>query len=154
MGSLVWMSPSVVARTSEIRPGLRSCFLPFPDRLLAMDDKVEGQGIASAILAEEPDAWQRFLEAYEQRLLGLYVKFSTDWQVEPAKDLVQGFLLAKVFRHADVMLGPCSRGEKPLWPRLAGSCMKFCVSEARNRAAQGRTESRWRREFRLDTGES
>lgn len=110
-----------------------------------MGDEVEGQGIALAILREEPNAWPRFRESYEKRLLNLASTCLIGRQTGfgmAAEDSVQSFLLAKVFWRPEVMFGPCSRGEKPLWPRLARSYKNFFTGEARKRARERQPQAR------------
>lgn len=86
---------------------------------------VEGQQIAADILNQLPKAWDRFYEAYGNRLRIRAAKLLADrpslGQHIQEGDLVQDFLLAKVLHNPEVMFRTVALGERPLWPRLCSS---------------------------------
>jgi DNA-directed RNA polymerase specialized sigma24 family protein len=90
-----------------------------------MIQPLEGQQIALDILNDQPGAWERFQEAYGQRLLARALRMLAACPPlrlrHQANDLVQDFLAVKVLRRSEVMFRPVADGQQPLWPRLCRS---------------------------------
>jgi hypothetical protein len=100
-----------------------------------MSQLLEGQEIALDILNGLPGAWDRFHEAYGERLLARAIKLlsacPTLRQRHQAADLVQDFITVKVLRRPQVMFRPVASGLQPLWPRLCRSMVNHATTMLR-----------------------
>src|SRR5262249_51399517 len=130
-GNPVWVSRDAESsersawRVNAARAPLRRLRVAANQKRCAMSEPLEGQEIARDILDGVPGAWDRFHEAYGERLLARAIKLLAACpplrQRHQAADLVQDFLIVKVLRRPQVMFQPVADGLQPLWPRLCRS---------------------------------
>ena len=100
-----------------------------------MSQLLEGQEIALDILNDVPGAWDRFHDAYSERLLARAMKMLAACpslrQRHQAADIVQDFITVKVLRRPQVMFQPVANGQQPLWPRLCRSLVNHASTMLR-----------------------
>ncbi len=101
-----------------------------------VDEQIEGQSIARAILASGEGAWARFDVQYREMIVDVSGKRARSSKLRSefdCDDIVQGFYLSQLLDRPVRIFGPVAEGRRPLTPRLLDSLKNYCNSLHRRR---------------------